>query len=379
MERWYNPATGEETPMSCPYALKRNLYAGLGCNAADISLSSEYGCTPYQSSGSLSASGAEWGQQLMSLVFEKYSTNGFTIGATPGTAGYNPFQEFLYQLCCTTPVICQQGLMESCSIYSTQRLSYYPQVANWCGCYLPDHEYDPYVNRYQINKECTPTCNRNGSIPMVEGDGSPYLCTQTVCLIDDIAVNLVSSDLSGDISINQLCGNCGSGGEGTASCSCIIEDNTIIGVEASIGSISINESCSSTQCTIANPDPKASPPTLAVPCEIATDPDSAFAQELEKAQQSQDKLDTRENISRLVIIGVALLLIALVYFLLWGSDRYREKRTKAKKGAATIPQPRSSSADVGTLSLLTPSGAAVQSSSDVRIGSLSLLSSPLHS
>ncbi len=368
MERWYNPATGEETPMSCPYALKRNLYAGLGCNAADIPFTSEGGCVPYQSSGDLSASGVEWGQQLMALVFEKYRENGFTIGATPGTVGYNPFQEYLYQMCCTTPVICQSGLKESCSVYSTQRLSYYPQVANWCGCYLPDHEYDEYVNRYQINQECTPTCNRPGSIPLVAGDGDPYLCTQTVCLIDDIAINLVSSDISGQISINQVCGNCGNGDGG--SCSCIIQDNTITGVEASIGNISINESCGSTQCIITNPDPNGSPPTLTVPCEVATDSNSAFVQEQEKAAEAQAQLTRRENVTRLIIIGVALLLIALLYFLLWGTDKISKKRAK-KKGVPIPSYPRSSGVGIGDLSLR---GAASGSERDTSIGGFTLTS-----
>ncbi len=351
MDRWYNPVTGIETPQSCMYALKRNLYTGLGCHAADITMSSSTGtCSPYIASGDLSASGAIWGQDLMNAVFEKYKKNGYTIGSTPGTSGYNPFQEFLYQICCTAPILCQKPLDDSCSIYSAQRLSYNPQVANWCGCYLPQHEYDEYVNKNQINKECTPTCNRPGSIPSVTGDGDPYLCTQTVCLIDDISINLVSSDLSGDVSINQMCSNCNStSSEGsTATCSCIIQDNTIIGVEAQIGGISINESCSTTQCSISNPDPDGSPPVLTVPCDQVTNPDEAFAEEQARQEESQAKITRQENITKIIIIILAIIAIWVAYLII---NRKEKPKAPKIKGVPMASQTQDMSSMVGSRSI----------------------------
>lgn len=329
MDRWYDPTTGIETPQSCIYALKRNLYSNLGCSANNINYVVGTGtCSQFPTTVTPSASGTVWSQELMAAVFAKYKENGFVIGALPGTDGYNPFQEFLYEICCSFPIICQQSLDDTCNIYTSQRLTGNPEIANWCGCYLPKAEYEHYVEDYQINQECTPMCNRPTTIPLVTGDGTPYKCTQTVCLIDDITIGLANSTVTDGINITQVCGNCGTG----ASCSCIVEDNTIEGADAYIGGgINISASCSSTQCTVTNPT-GGDPPVLTIPCSEANDPNSAFNKQLAILEAQQAKAQRNTNIIRIVVIVVAIVII-IIAFLVIHPNLYP---TKGEEGYVTI-------------------------------------------
>ena len=48
----------------------------------------------------MDSDGYFWGQQLISATLQKYTAQGFVIGALPGSPGYNPFQDFLYSTVC---------------------------------------------------------------------------------------------------------------------------------------------------------------------------------------------------------------------------------------------------------------------------------------
>ena len=91
-----------------------------------------------------------------------------------------------------------------------------------------------------------PYCNRAGTIPAVGPDGvTPLTCTNNICLIDDVTINLINSSVSGNLAFDQVCGGCGSSSPGvTSSCSCIIQGDSITAVNSQInGNISLNQSC----------------------------------------------------------------------------------------------------------------------------------------
>jgi hypothetical protein len=295
----------------CVYALKRNLYPNIPQQS--ILAANPIGtgtCQPITQFGPLSASGTIWAQELMNDVFNKYAENGFRIGAIPGTDDYNPFQEFLYELCCAYPIVCKDGLNSTCSMYSTQRLIDNPGAAGFCGCYLPPDEYASYVDTYQINKECTPMCNRPNVILEVDGSGNPLTCTQDVCMIDDNTIGLANTTVTGGISINQICGNCGD----DATCTCIVADNTIEGANADIGGgININNVCGSTQCNVTNPY-GGDPPTLVVPCDEMDDPTTAFDEQYQEYLRQQIAIKRAQQITVLVILFLAILVIIVAYF-----------------------------------------------------------------
>lgn len=331
--RWINA----QGPQACTTALERNLfqtYPGLTKCDVQGALNLNGICTPLiltttvttstatddtqddtggVNTSALSFDGVVWGQQLMSAVFAKYKEQGFVIGAIPGTPGYSQFQDFLYSLGCQVPIIMQDSLTETCSIYTAQRLSLNPDVANWCGCYLPDAEYTQYVNDYQIDKQCTPMCNRNSTIQLVAGDNTPIKCNQTVCLIDDITINLNRTNVDGGINIAQICGNCSGTLGSSTSCSCIVQNNTIDAANAQLGSINILNACSSTTCTVKNPGFSELPPTIEVPCDQVSDPNGVYAQ-AQAAFEAQQAENRRKLLAiYLIILGIAL----LIFFLLW--------------------------------------------------------------
>lgn len=157
----------------------------------------------------IDSEGYFWSANLVEAAIDKYTRQGFRLGTIPGFPGYNPFQDFLYNsICCPYPGLCQAALKRTCAVNTAQRISLNPAVAQWCGCYLPAGEYEDYSVKYNIPPECSPMCNRAGTIPLVGVDAKATICTQNICLIDDITVNLVNTQIGGGIDFNQICANC---------------------------------------------------------------------------------------------------------------------------------------------------------------------------
>jgi hypothetical protein len=118
--------------------------------------------------------------------------------------------------------LCQDGLDRVCETQTAQRISLNPAIAQWCGCHLPPQEYEDYSVKFNIPPECTPMCNRSGTIPIVGINAEPVNCKQNVCLIDEVTVNLINAQIGGGITFDQICGNCGGN-----PCSCIISNTEI--------------------------------------------------------------------------------------------------------------------------------------------------------
>lgn len=306
INRWIDP-TGKPLPRGCYYALQRNIYSTQQspCNIPPLPITT---CTAAQ--GPFSASGLAWAQQLLQRTLVKYSINGFTIGSLPGTSGYSPFQDFLYNnVCCPYPVLCQEGLNSVCARYTTQRLALNPTAITWCGCHLPAGEYSKYVNNYQINKECTPMCNKAGVIPLTDANNIPIACNQGICLIDNVTINLLQSSVTGGINISQVCANCQSSG----SCSCIIENSSFTAANSSLGTnIDLSQTCTSSICTRTGTDADGKPASVNVPCDASSDYNPLAAQEaaLREAKRRRDIEMIAIILIVIIILAVALLIIS---------------------------------------------------------------------
>jgi hypothetical protein len=264
--RWINPDGSVINPSTVPlpgqpstnrgcyYAYLRNLY----------SATTEYCPTQFPPNGTppapvpLSVSGLENNQNLMAAVFARYQQNGFVIGSIPGTQGYSVFQNFLFDtICSQNPEVCASALQVICSQYTADRLTFNPELSFFCGCYLPNAEYDTYAELYSINKECTPMCNRNNVIPLVDGAGNVLSCQQGVCLIDNITINLIDSQVGNGVSFGNFCNSC----TPTSQCNCTISGTTIDVVNTTIGgSVVLNNGCSQTLCIENTPNGPASVP-----------------------------------------------------------------------------------------------------------------------
>jgi len=259
-----------------------------------------------------------WGQQLIAGVFQRYQQEGFTIGATPGFAGYNDFQATLWNICTTAPGLCSEALERICIDQTPARLQNNYGLVTWCGCYMPASQYESYVDNFGVQKQCTPTCAQGGNILAVADDGvTPQPCTQNICVIDDVNIALNSVNVGGQVSFSQFCGACGNGGAptstGTASCQCFItSENLEVANEKIGGNIDLNQSCGpSAQCYL--PDPQTGKQTQ-VPCSTPTGSDPFAAQEAAEAAARAAASRSR-TITIIVILVVATIVILLLFFL----------------------------------------------------------------
>lgn len=152
-------------------------------------------------------------QNLLDQVLQTYlKTHGNPVQSI-NTDGYyenSQFIEWYFNFCQKYPILCQDALRDNfCSDYNLNDLADNPALANWCGCYLNKEEYKQYT-QYDVDINCTPTCNRANTIPITNDiTGVPEPCTQNVCIMDDIAIRLLNTESSGNISFTQACHSCG--------------------------------------------------------------------------------------------------------------------------------------------------------------------------
>lgn len=309
----------------CLTALYRNLYSDkISGGYCGRGVENSASCNAIPGVGIPSASGLDWSRKLMSQVFGKYVSQGGRPDAQEGDLGSNPaFNKTLYEICKTTPALCDQSLRSYCSYATTRTLVNHIQTLNWCGCYMDDGQYDKYTNLYQINKECTPTCNQSTviSLPSDSGAGKK-VCQQSLCIIDDISIELVNSrvgDSGTGINFSQMCSSCGGGttiiGNETditsSTCSCIISNNTFKSINSSISSINIQQSCGEATC-YAEKTINGKQQIIPVACDSgnsSTDPFSLIA--LQEQQVLQSAINTRNNYVTLVIFLVIVVIIII--------------------------------------------------------------------
>lgn len=329
IQRWNSSQPSENgnvVKQSCLYALQRNLFSNAGGDPCSTglpatALNTTGTCSPAPKIP-MSAEGIAWASNLISRVSTKYAENGFTLGAQPGTVEYNSFQELIYSdICCPYPFLCQSALKNSCASVDPQRLSLDPSARSFCGCFLPDENYEQYVDNFQINKECTPLCNRQDTIPLTTGDGTPLSCTQNVCLIDNLTINAINSTISGGINIGNFCGGCqNSTGGDSISCECIISNNTIDTVNAQIfGGINVSEQCGSTRCMVVNPVPGASPAIMSIPCSGGV-PKDPFAPGSGSGNISPSQKSRNIKIILILVVMFIVIFVALLIIKPFGSQ-----------------------------------------------------------
>lgn len=336
--------------LNCVYAVNRNLFI-------DPEVANVLNAIQPNPSAFKDAEGFAWSRTLLNQVFQKYADQGFRIGTLPGFPGYNSFQDDVLQPICTSvPGICQQGLFATCSNSTTDQLVRNPSEVPWCGCYLPQDQYQTYVDEFQVNRECTPICARQGNIPLVSANGiQPLLCNQSVCIIDDVTISLERTNVGGDINFAQFCGGCSapiSGvnevaggldpvdgsppGRTSSSCLCIMTNNTIIGASSQIEGINLSESCGQSQCFKQNPTPgDGQPDRLQIPCDSAEN-FNPFAEKKKEEEEEEEK----ESFMRWVIIGLVVLTIAvIILFMLYlaGIGTSTDKKIITRKSAPPRP------------------------------------------
>ena len=150
-------------------------------------------------------------QDILETFLNEYLvTHGTPIGKIDAN-GYIESSDFLtwfLNLCKKYPFLCQVPLTNFCSGLTPDELLTKPETIQWCGCYLEDKYYEDY-DKFGIEKQCSPLCNRVNNIPLIGDDGVPINCTDTICMIDDLSIKLAQTFTDGPIEFNQVCNTCG--------------------------------------------------------------------------------------------------------------------------------------------------------------------------
>lgn len=308
LNRWDGEVilNGRTFSQPCVYSINRNLYntpsTPIICNNFDLT------------GLPISATGFGYAQNLLTQAYNKYKSQGFILGVNPGSAGFSQFQNTLLGLCLQQPGICTGILNNAASGLTTQNLLDLPTAAQIFGCYLPDAEYQTYVDQYQIPKECTPTCNRSNVIPLVAADGITQVkCTNSICLMDNVSVNLINSQVGGNIQFSQICGGCGASGPNvSSSCTCILQDTTLDAINSTIGgSINFEQNCVGAVTCVQT---DSSGNKIQVPCgSSTTTSQSPYAQEIALQQQAQSIALKQGN--TVIIIAIILFVILIIVIL----------------------------------------------------------------
>jgi hypothetical protein len=370
--RWMNE-DGTPVPRGCLYALARNaFYEGFsedqlkggttnrrtGTIASQCAAVTQYftsleanesNCKPI----SPFVKGEKYDQAvaLVAGALKNYQAAGYVFGSIPGSQGYNPFQDFIYKnVFCPFPSIANDVLSSTCRQYTIAQLEKNPTIANMCGCFLADEEYYQYTNVYQINPECSPMCNRPNTVPRTNFIGQPYYCNQDTCIIDDVAINLSKSEV-GQISINQMCGNCHTIGQPTASagagasCNCSINGLTYQAYGSDLDSINVGEQCTTQNCTVYN---SVTQQSETMPCSEVSNQQNIINQQEKLKQQQREEAVKRRTRNIMIFFGILIGLLLIIGYFMGPVFKDLDDPTPPEKPKIIIAKPKPQLAPMGS-------------------------------
>jgi len=159
-----------------------------------------------------------------------------------GSLIFDPHIEVLVDVCQNYPGGCDAVLGQVCAGYTRADLKENPNLGKLCGCFMSDLEYDKYTGSFGVQKICDPACTLQSAVkPRDPANQFQTLqCGQTICVIDDVKIELLKNTTVGDINFAQACSNCPGG---TGGCQCVVSDISITGVESTIGNINFDQNC----------------------------------------------------------------------------------------------------------------------------------------
>lgn len=143
---------------------------------------------------------------------------------------------------CYTPGGCDAVLDQKCASFARDDLKINPNLGKLCGCFMSDLEYDKYQGAFGVQKICDPACTLQSAVkPRNPANQFETLeCGQTICVIDDVKIELLNNTTVGDINFGQACGNCDAG---TGGCQCFISDISITATESVIQDVNFDQNC----------------------------------------------------------------------------------------------------------------------------------------
>lgn len=171
-------------------------------------------------------------RKYMNTFFEEFETRNCKITDDIESSFYNVIQPTLYYLCGNYGGFCDYGLKNEdeqlnytgyCVNIDKEKLTENDKnLSYFCGCHLRN---DQYISEYDFS--CDTLCLTNQSIKRYTDSNIRLACTQPICIISNVTVNVYESN--GTLNFSQLCGSSCLGD----SCSiCIMQDVSINDVES---------------------------------------------------------------------------------------------------------------------------------------------------
>jgi len=167
-------------------------------------------------------------------------------GGKPSSA--DPFVKTATKYCSQFPGLCDTYLQDACKNVTKDDLLNNPDLSKLCGCFMQDKEYMlPGIIPVECNGACAinnhPDINgvTRGQLNKISGIREPLVCDQSTCVIDDVSISMIDTQVDGKVQFNQLCGNCPDG-----DCTCVLNNISIYAANSVLGGdIDFSQSCSS--------------------------------------------------------------------------------------------------------------------------------------
>ncbi len=303
--------------------------------------------------GQVNLDGMLWSKELLQEVFTNYIQEygspiiGVNQDGIEAAVGVN---NFLYGLCQKFPALCTESLLDMCKDVTEERIAANPIANKWCGCYMPEEQYEKYSSsgEFLITKQCTPFCSRSDVIPIVDSNYQPLLCQQNICIMNNIYLDFVKT--AGDVNFNEVCNNCGksntvetfngsttSSNTSTAatsssyssnstfnsfsntssqqvaqSCQCKLDGINLEALNSQFSNINFATECGQTQCTNSNNEP------------IACSSASGLEQGLPDINTNISNIKDIKSLTlfkKIFIVGLIIFIILALHYLLFANKK----------------------------------------------------------
>jgi len=198
--------------------------------------------------------------------------NKITSVQTDGSQ-YDPFITTIVSVCRDNPGACDDVLKIKCADVTRKELSNNINLASLCGCFMKDIQYESF-SQFGIERECDPVCALGTSVHLHDTtssntDAKFKKCNQSICVIDDVTLNILAGSVVGDINFSQACSSCSENGS-QASCRCYITDTTITAIDSLIGNVSFQQQCGNTPLCYRKAPVLGAPP-IQINCDSGED------------------------------------------------------------------------------------------------------------
>lgn len=262
---------------------------------------------------------------IEAMVSEYLITQNKPITSALTSPNHDPFIDTIVQVCRDNVGACDDVLKTKCQGVTREQLQNNVNLANLCGCFLEDVEYAKYSSFGVELAKCDPVCVIASAVPKWDSTTNnpalPDKCEQSLCIIDDVTVNVLGGSNTGDINFSQACGDCS---DSAGSCRCFITDTLVQALNSNTGDISINQQCGGGAICFKEPQVLGGP-VIAVDCDTGVPIDPVDL-------PSSNTTSGSSNIFNIIIgILMALLILAFLYIILRELTRPRTKKVYTRQ------------------------------------------------